>query len=90
MCPLCDDEANGRLHRELIALDDAIETVARRLVASTAEHHAGEEWENHPDIGQHDWERIESRASMITSELDVPQDKYERAYQFLADRAERP
>ena len=44
------------------------------------------EWEDFPDIGEHDWERVMARAKDLA---EAPErDEFDRAYALLKERAE--
>jgi hypothetical protein len=61
-----------------------IETVARRILAGLARDAV--EWDDYPDIGQHDWFRVIERLDGICPEVDDAE--YSAAYERLAAREE--
>lgn len=67
---------------------EAVSTVAHRVAARIlATYDAGEEWENHPDIGEHDWQRVVERLSWLAGYTDVSDQDYDAAYEHLTGRA---
>jgi acetolactate synthase small subunit len=71
-------------------VEQAINTVARRLVLRRAENpHNSEMWAEFAHIGEADWERIQIKAEEIVRELDRGQGPFEAAYELLKRRAER-
>lgn len=77
---------------DLITLQSAIDAVARRIVRRVVRDAieiqvAAFEWEDYPEIGESDWERVLDRAEEISSRAAPSNGEYEAAYKFLADRA---
>lgn len=68
-------------------VNGAVDVLARRVIVQLVEWGLGEAWEDWaPDIGEHDWIRVQSRVEAL---LDDPEaHEYEAAYKFLAARAE--
>lgn len=64
----------------------AVDTVARRAV-SRATGSDTIEWEDFPEIGEHDWERVLDRVSDLADALDPPDAEYDTAYLLLQQRA---
>ena len=65
----------------------AIETIARDVLAKgTRGGWLDDEWENYPEIGEHDWKAVVETAQRIAGQVDPEQ--YAAAYEFLAERAE--
>jgi hypothetical protein len=62
-------------------------TVARRVIADIVEREIGDQWENYPEIGEHDWQAIQDVAIERTKELGPSDDVYHAAYDRLARRA---
>lgn len=74
------------------ATDWAIRTVARRVLAQVAAEAiklggTAASGENHPDIGQYDWERVLADVRRLAERTDVQGEHYESAYRHLAGRA---
>lgn len=69
------------------ALNDmAIEVVAQHLLASFVDE-AGEKWENYPEVGEQDFERI---VETVKEWAPSPgSDQYKWAYARLEERAEK-
>jgi hypothetical protein len=66
----------------LVNLDDAIDVVARTVLARVA---YDADWEMYPDIGEHDWRRVQARVAALTK---VPATvDFDRAYALLTARA---
>jgi hypothetical protein len=68
---------------------EAVDIVARDLVASVVDAEIGTQWENYPDIGEHDWEAVDKRAMEIIDNLRPAKNGYEAAYEYLERRAEQ-
>lgn len=64
----------------------AVRHVARAAVAHALVAHPPE-WGDYPEIGEHDWERVEAEVERIIDRLSGQAEKYESAYRFLASRA---
>lgn len=62
----------------------AIETVARGVLANAVETPV--EWENYPEIGEGDWERVLAEVRQLAAHPSATD--YDSAYQHLAERAE--
>ena len=63
--------------------DEAIEAIARHVIG----HHSRaveDDWENYPEVGEHDWERIVHRVELLAPEFVYPQE----AVDALAARAD--
>lgn len=73
--------------------DQAIGVLVERIIADAAlraieGEHIG--WEDFPDIGEHDWQRIASGAlDECTDTINRGRGGYEAAYQYLASLADR-
>lgn len=70
------------------ALVQAIDTVARRLVELRARVDDTFGRNDFPDVGEHDWNRIEARVQQLIKGLDRGQGPFEAAYNLLKQRAE--
>lgn len=73
-------------------VEEAIAIVARRIIADIVERaHAigevSEQWENHPLIGERDWNKVVDQVEWHVQDLNIDQTRYEAAYEFLARRA---
>lgn len=66
----------------------AVDAVARRLVYN-AYHGGRQDWEDFPEIGEHDWSDVTTRAFRIVEALQVSDDAFTEAYKYLSDRAEQ-
>ena len=64
-------------------VDDAIDVVARTIVANLELP----EWEHYPDIGEHDWQRIENACRSKLMAIAGSTDRFRAAYRLLEDRA---
>lgn len=67
-------------------VEAAIDTVARQVIARLVDWHIGDEWEHFPDIGEHDWQRVQTRCLALADFGDP--DEYAAAYALLDSRAE--
>jgi hypothetical protein len=66
--------------------DEAIETVARHVIAVAAREVAEDGWCNYPDIGEADWNAVDQRVTELAS---FPADEtYNEAYVLLQERAD--
>lgn len=64
----------------------AVEVVARMAIFNVL----GEvEWQDYPEIGEHDWQEVLDRVEVIGCALKPPTDDYTEAYAFLEARAEK-
>lgn len=74
------------------ATQNAIETVARYIVGRAYSNPAASvhdiDWEDYPDIGERDWQRVVDRAVAITADLRGNREAYQAAYDLLGHRAE--
>lgn len=68
-------------------LDVAVDVVARDLIAKVVREYGGDQWDSYPEIGEHDWERIDKRALELAAQVDGEQ--YLAAYEFLESRANK-
>lgn len=68
---------------QVMTADDAIDVVARRLIADLVANEVGSRWDSYPDVGEHDWERIVARARMLAEHPT----EYASAYDLLTRRA---
>lgn len=63
---------------------DALHTVAAQILANAARN--SPEWEDYPDIGEHDWFAI---LDILNAKApDVPAPSFQAAYALLSARAE--
>lgn len=70
----------------MTSVDEAITIVADEVLAALAEG-AAEQWENYPEIGEDDWNRI---VKLIERKAPHPGNaRYFKAYELLELRAER-
>lgn len=68
---------------------EAISTVAHRVAARIlATYEADVEWENYPDIGEGDWQRVVQQLSWLAGFVDRSDEEFDAAYEHLAKRAE--
>lgn len=66
--------------------DWAIQVIAQEVLARAAET-TGEWWEDYPEIGEHDWERV--LAAVASRAVPHPVNStFDLAYKFLEGRAE--
>jgi hypothetical protein len=64
----------------VVSPEQAIDVIAREALSRfAAEAMPRDEWENFPEIGEHDWEKLAP---------SVPRDDYLAAYALLEGRAE--
>lgn len=66
-------------------LDEAIDIVARHVIARAAEDFTADGWEIYDEIGDDDWHAVVDRVDALSEWPDQAQ--YEAAYDFLAGRA---
>ena len=66
-------------------VDEAIDVIASTIVANLELP----EWELYPEIGEHDWQRIEAtcRNKLMVIAGNVPAGRFRAAYMLLKDRA---
>jgi hypothetical protein len=64
---------------------DAIKIVARQVLADLAEY-AAEQWENYPEIGEHDWDAVVTEVVRLAP-LDATSAGFVEAYSLLESRA---
>jgi hypothetical protein len=64
----------------------AIEVVAGRVLTNLAVE-AGEEWGDHPGIGEHDWFAVVKRVREMADAHDPTEEQYLAAYEHLEQRA---
>jgi hypothetical protein len=70
---------------------EALLIVARRVMynALHAEYPTAPEWENYPEVGEYDWEKIERIINGFREgHLGVESEPYDAAYEFLSQRAD--
>ncbi|WP_029291831.1 hypothetical protein [Cellulomonas sp. HZM] len=69
----------------------AVDAVARHVAATSAlggsGGYIGERWEDYPDLGEHDWQRVAGRAKAIAEQMLPDHETYDQAYELLAARA---
>lgn len=67
-----------------------IRMVARQVAANAIDPELGTEphWENYPEVGEHDWEAVQSELLYIARTLRVEPFIYDHAYGQLAERAD--
>jgi hypothetical protein len=70
-------------------VEQAIDTVARRLVATEYLDRFMIDFGDFEQVSESDWARIRARASELIKELDRGQGPFEAAYELLKRRAER-
>lgn len=70
-----------------MTVEEAIEVVAREVVFRALVLEEAYEWEDFPEIGQHDWDRVVIEIGQLAREV---QDggRFDEAYKLLAERAE--
>ncbi|GEA79956.1 hypothetical protein [Cellulomonas uda] len=69
------------------ATTEAIDTIARHVVATHGPLETGSAWEDYPEIGEHDWSRVCAAAAAVREDLWPEHDRYDAAYGLLAARA---
>lgn len=65
----------------------AVRDVARHAIAAAVRANPPE-WEDYPDIGEHDWAEVEREIERRLAQLEPQGEKYGCAYRHLAARAE--
>ena len=66
--------------------DEAIELVATSFIESCLDaDFRAIGWEDYPEIGEHDWDRVIDRVAALTPEVDL--EELSEALRFLAERA---
>ena len=68
------------------AVDFAVEVVARMAMFNALDKI---EWEDYPDIGEHDWQQVLDRIEVMGCGLKPTDDDYAEAYALLESRAEK-
>lgn len=61
---------------------EALDIVARRVIADATD---GIKWEDYPDIGEHDWDRVTER--VVDLAPDPGGERFEKAYALLSSLA---
>ena len=77
---------------ELEAIREAqpIQLVARYIVyAWLTDSDREPAWEDYPEVGERDWERVVEEVKALGRSVDPGLDEFKKAYQQLADRAEK-
>jgi len=70
-------------------VNEATDIIARRAVASLIDQELGDLWgDEYPEIGEHDWTRIEERIEAIADMLRPDPTEYEAAYEYFEARAD--
>lgn len=76
----------------VVTPDDAIDTVARYVVARSYGGPAATvveiDWSDYPEIGEHDWLAVLDRANKLITNMRPDEETYQQAYRLLADRAD--
>lgn len=73
---------------DVMTPDEAIEIVARNVLASLVYTELPNEWENYPEIGELDWKLVYNQVLRLTP-YPAPAAIFRQAYEFLEDRADR-
>lgn len=68
--------------------DMYVRMVARQVAAQALTVGPAVEWENYPEVGEHDWEAVEAEVAYIADVLRVSPDNYAHAYAQLAALAD--
>lgn len=68
-------------------LRQAVTIIAKAQIATGAEWELGEAWEMWPEVGEHDWERIQAEARRLIEKLRPPRQAIEAAEMYLEARA---
>ena len=66
-------------------VQEAVDIVARHALAIASQT---AELLDFPEIGEHDWERVEAEIDRLVKRLAPTLDEFEAAYEYLASRAE--
>lgn len=77
---------------ELEAIREAqpIQLVARYIVyAWLTDSDREPAWEDYPEVGERDWERVVEEVKALGRSVDPGLDEFKKAYRQLADRAEK-
>jgi hypothetical protein len=64
-------------------IDHAIKVVAREIVSKVSP-----DWEDYPEIGEHDWERIVAEVKKLTKATEPTLEEFTQAWVELSNRAE--
>lgn len=75
---MADDKAT-------VAVDEVAKRVIHIILNAESVY---EEWENHPEIGEHDWNAVVYRIRQLADDINPDDAVYDAAYEFLKDRAE--
>lgn len=67
---------------------EALEVVAKWVAAGALRGMIEPEWENYPEIGEHDWDAIQCWLESHAASIDPERMEYSRAYTVLTKRAE--
>lgn len=70
-------------------VEEAIRILANNLVASalTADVVHKTDWEDYPEVGEHDWAKVVERAEAVVAGIRPTPEALEVAYDVLAGRA---
>jgi hypothetical protein len=81
------DLVNATLPATPLSAQYAAKVVANRIVAQALDHQILGDWEDYPEIGEHDWKLIEAQLEILAGKLRPQAAEYDSAYKLLADRA---
>lgn len=85
-----ETQPHGRAKPKMTDEEALIDVVARRVIANTFTpiEVVWDFWEFYPEIGQHDWRRIEERIEHLITSINPSDETYDKAYAELEGRAE--
>lgn len=68
--------------------EEAIDVIAWHVLGQAVIRGAADsEWEDYPDIGEHDWEKIAAKVDHLAEIFPFDaQDRFDQAYELLADK----
>lgn len=70
----------------VMSFDRAVRIVAQVVIAELIRDHAEHKWEDHPEIGESDWDAVACQVDEIGEELGATIEDYNAAYAFLRGR----
>lgn len=75
------------IHIEKWKDERAIEAVAAHVIATSVQRDLGERWEDYPEIGEHDWERVAEQVEEMLPRVSPT--RFREAYARLEARADQ-
>lgn len=67
-------------------VEEAINVIARVILGKAVADARDDGWQDYPELGEYDWDRVVERAKEIAA--DPSFDEFEAAYDFLTNRGD--